>query len=91
MGNSPSSNFNFCSEDLIWSSFLDNNVDGVRGDQGSILPGVTRQSIIELARARGYEVQEDLVSVNEAMVADEIFTSGTAVVVCSVGSLTFRV
>eukprot|EP00884_Botryococcus_braunii_P001119 jgi/Botrbrau1/11007/Bobra.101_1s0005.1 len=57
---------------------------------GSILPGVTRQSIIDLAAARGYTVQEDRVSVNEAMVADEIFTSGTAVVVCSVGSLTYR-
>lgn len=58
--------------------------------QGSILPGVTRASVIELARARGYEVVEEAVSVEEAMAADELFTTGTAVVVCSVGSLTYR-
>lgn len=57
---------------------------------GTILPGVTRDSIIQLARRLGYDVQEDKVSVTEAMEADEIFTTGTAVVVCSVGSLTYR-
>eukprot|EP00877_Chromochloris_zofingiensis_P013018 jgi/Chrzof1/7970/UNPLg00030.t1 len=57
---------------------------------GTILPGVTRMSIIELARSRGYEVFEDPVSVYEAMEADEVFTTGTAVVVCSVGSLTYK-
>jgi len=57
---------------------------------GTILPGVTRRSIIELARARGYDVEEAPVSVTEAMEADELFTTGTAVVVCSVGSLTYR-
>lgn len=66
-------------------------VRGAAGLQGSILPGVTRQSIIDLASARGYTVKEELISVHEAMEADEIFTSGTAVVVCSVGSLTYRV
>eukprot|EP00878_Enallax_costatus_P042458 GHUV01049824.1.p1 GENE.GHUV01049824.1~~GHUV01049824.1.p1 ORF type:complete len:163 (-),score=52.85 GHUV01049824.1:219-707(-) len=57
---------------------------------GTILPGVTRDSIIQLARLHGYDVQEDKVSVTEAMEADEVFTTGTAVVVCSVGSLTYR-
>lgn len=57
---------------------------------GTILPGVTRRSIIELARIKGYTVEETPVSVSEAMEADEIFTTGTAVVVCSVGSLTYR-
>jgi branched-chain amino acid aminotransferase len=57
---------------------------------GSILPGVTRASIIDLARARGYEVVEEPVPVADAMVADEVFTTGTAVVVCAVGSLTLR-
>mmetsp|Transcript_12485 Transcript_12485/g.26921 ORF Transcript_12485/g.26921 Transcript_12485/m.26921 type:complete len:391 (-) Transcript_12485:1463-2635(-) len=57
---------------------------------GTILPGVTRRSIIELARMRGYEVEETPVSVHEAVEADELFTTGTAVVVCSVGSLTYR-
>mmetsp|Transcript_9781 Transcript_9781/g.18269 ORF Transcript_9781/g.18269 Transcript_9781/m.18269 type:complete len:377 (-) Transcript_9781:621-1751(-) len=57
---------------------------------GTILPGVTRDSVIQLARSRGYEVVEEPVSVHEAMEADEVFTTGTAVVVCSVGSMTYR-
>lgn len=58
---------------------------------GSILPGVTRASVIELARSKGYDVREEPVAVEEAMEeADEIFTTGTAVVVSPVGSLTFR-
>jgi branched-chain amino acid aminotransferase len=57
---------------------------------GTILPGVTRDSIIQLARRLGYEVHEEPVSVHEAMEADEVFTTGTAVVVCSVGSLTYK-
>ncbi|PRW58452.1 branched-chain amino acid aminotransferase [Chlorella sorokiniana] len=58
--------------------------------KGTILPGVTRRSIIELARSRGYTVEEEPVSVTEAMEADEIFTTGTAVVVSPVGSLTYE-
>lgn len=57
---------------------------------GTILPGVTRRSVIELARSRGYEVEEVNVSVTEAMQADEIFTTGTAVVLSPVGSLTYQ-
>mmetsp|Transcript_8914 Transcript_8914/g.27053 ORF Transcript_8914/g.27053 Transcript_8914/m.27053 type:complete len:323 (-) Transcript_8914:282-1250(-) len=57
---------------------------------GTILPGVTRASVIEMARMRGYTVEEAPVSVHEAMDADELFTTGTAVVVCSVGSLTYK-
>merc|ERR1712078_978735 len=56
---------------------------------GTILPGVTRRSVIELARAEGFTVEEAPVSVDEAMRADEVFTTGTAVVLCPVGSLTY--
>ena len=59
--------------------------------QGTILPGVTRKSVNELARLRGYNVEEAPISVQEAMEADEVFTTGTAVVLCSVGSLTYKV
>jgi len=58
--------------------------------QGTILPGVTRRSVIELARSRGYEVLEEAVSVSQAMEADEVFTTGTAVVLSPVGSLTYQ-
>ncbi len=61
------------------------------GAQGTILPGVTRRSLIELARARGFTVDEVAVPVADAMEADEIFTSGTAVVVSAVGSMTYQV
>ncbi|KAK9857632.1 hypothetical protein WJX84_000237, partial [Apatococcus fuscideae] len=57
---------------------------------GTILPGVTRSSVMRLAEAHGYTVEEGDVTVDEGMEADEIFTSGTAVVVCSVGSLQYR-
>ena len=56
---------------------------------GTILPGITRKSVIELARSRGYEVHEEPVSIDAAMDADEMFTCGTAVVLCPVGSITY--
>mmetsp|Transcript_11820 Transcript_11820/g.29913 ORF Transcript_11820/g.29913 Transcript_11820/m.29913 type:complete len:419 (-) Transcript_11820:183-1439(-) len=60
------------------------------GLEGTILPGVTRCSVIELAKAKGYMVEERPVSISEAMEADEVFTTGTAVVLCAVGSLTYK-
>ncbi|CAD7700130.1 unnamed protein product [Ostreobium quekettii] len=57
---------------------------------GTILPGVTRDSILQLARKRGYDVKEQPIPVVEALEADEIFTTGTAVVVSPVGSLTHK-
>lgn len=57
---------------------------------GTILPGVTRRSVIELAQRLGYTVEEKPVTITEALEADEVFTTGTAVVVSSVGSLTYR-
>eukprot|EP00250_Pteridium_aquilinum_P008782 c18204_g1_i1 orf=124-1368(+) len=55
--------------------------------KGTILPGITRKSIIELARSRGYEVEERPVSVDELRDADEVFCTGTAVVISPVGSI----
>ena len=58
---------------------------------GSILPGVTRKSVIQLGRDLGYTVSEKLVDVNE-MLADiaagritEVFGCGTAAVIAPVG------
>jgi|TARA_A100001388_G_scaffold115123_1_gene84873 branched-chain amino acid aminotransferase len=56
---------------------------------GTILPGVTRASIIELAMARGYEVREEKVDVEYAMSADECFCVGTAAVVSSIGKIQY--
>ena len=44
----------------------------------SILPGITRDSIITLARDRGYEVVEDRFTRDELYIADEAFFTGTA-------------
>lgn len=55
---------------------------------GTILPGITRRSIIELASDRGYEVHERNVDWEELQEADEVFCTGTAVVVAPVGSIT---
>ncbi len=57
---------------------------------GTILPGITRKSVIELARSRGYTVEERRVKIEEAMQADEVFCTGTAVVVAPVGSITYQ-
>ncbi|XVE95088.1 hypothetical protein REPUB_Repub02eG0066200 [Reevesia pubescens] len=56
---------------------------------GTILPGITRKSIIEIAHSQGYQVEERLVSVEELFDADEVFCSGNAVCVLPVGSITF--
>ncbi|KAI5082787.1 hypothetical protein GOP47_0002530 [Adiantum capillus-veneris] len=55
--------------------------------KGTILPGITRKSVIELAKSRGYEVEERPVSVDELRSADEVFCTGTAVVISPVGSI----
>ncbi|KAF5795682.1 putative branched-chain-amino-acid transaminase [Helianthus annuus] len=57
---------------------------------GTILEGITRKSIIDIARDLGYKVEERLVAVDELMEADEVFTTGTAVSVASVGSVTYN-
>ncbi|MFM7634655.1 MAG: branched-chain amino acid transaminase [Cyanobacteriota bacterium] len=48
------------------------------GVDQDILEGITRASVIELARAMGIEVIERAVDKSELFVADEVFLSGTA-------------
>jgi branched-chain amino acid aminotransferase len=43
-----------------------------------ILPGITRESIIELGRKMGFRVEESNLSRSELLLADELFFSGTA-------------
>ncbi len=63
---------------------------------GSILPGITRDSVIKLAPALGYEVSEKRLDINE-VVSDiacgkitEVFGCGTAAVISPVGQLTYK-
>ena len=46
--------------------------------KGTILPGVTRRSVIELAQDAGFEVEERDVSISEAMDADEVLPAARA-------------
>ena len=63
---------------------------------GSILPGITRMSCIEVLKARGYKVSERLLSVNELELAlksgklEEAWGCGTAAVVSPIGTLAYK-
>ena len=60
---------------------------------GSILPGITRMSTIELLKDAGYKVTERRVSIEEVFEAaengklDEAFGTGTAAVISPIGLL----
>ncbi|MEJ2690874.1 MAG: branched-chain amino acid aminotransferase [Deltaproteobacteria bacterium] len=63
---------------------------------GSILPGITRQSVLRLLRDWGEEVVERPVSIDEVLEAgkngrlQECFGTGTAAVISPVGSLVYQ-
>lgn len=60
---------------------------------GAILPGITRDSLITLARLRGYAVHERLMALDELLAqmrsgaCSEVFACGTAAIVAPVGAL----
>lgn len=63
---------------------------------GTILPGVTRNSVIQLARHFGIKVLERQLSIDEVITTSqkgtlkEVFASGTAAIVSPVGQIYFR-
>jgi branched-chain amino acid aminotransferase len=63
---------------------------------GSILPGVTRDSVIQIARHQGMRVSERSISIDEIIAAissgrlKEAFASGTAAIVSPVGQLYYE-
>lgn len=63
---------------------------------GSILPGITRDSVLELCRSWGLPTQERKVSVDELLQAqregklEEVFGTGTAAVISPVGKLRYQ-
>ena len=87
--------------DAVHNKFVEEvsscNVFAVKGKtittpalKGTILPGITRRSIIQLARDNGFDVVEGDLPIDDLLAADEVFTTGTAVVVSSVGSMTYK-
>ncbi|KAG8362832.1 hypothetical protein BUALT_BualtUnG0032800 [Buddleja alternifolia] len=65
------------------------NVISTPAIKGTILPGITRKSILDVARSQDFQVEERPVPVEELLDADEVFCTGTAVVVSPVGSITY--
>ncbi len=53
----------------------------------SILPGITRNSVITLARDAGYDVQEQAIPREMLYLADELFLTGTAAEVTPIRSV----
>jgi branched-chain amino acid aminotransferase len=53
----------------------------------SILPGITRDSVITLARDLGYSVREELIARETLYIADEVFFAGTAVEITPIRSV----
>ncbi|KAI9399563.1 hypothetical protein POPTR_002G113600v4 [Populus trichocarpa] len=66
------------------------NIISSPATSGTILPGVTRRSIIEIALDHGYQVEERAIPLDELMDADEVFCTGTAVGVAPVGTITYQ-
>jgi len=64
--------------------------------EGSVLPGVTRDSMIHLLRSKGYTVEERHLSIDELMEAakggrlKEAFGTGTAAVISPIGVLAYK-
>jgi len=56
-------------------------------ERSSILLGITRDSVVELARDLGYEVQVGTLKLEDLLSADEAFFTGTAVEVTPIGEL----
>jgi branched-chain amino acid aminotransferase len=54
---------------------------------GNILPGITRKSIIQLAKDNGMEVEEKALKKEDVFSADEAFFTGTAAEVTAICSL----
>ncbi len=63
---------------------------------GSILPGITRMSCIEVLKEKGYDVEERLLSIDELAEAmengklEEAWGCGTAAVVSPIGELCYK-
>lgn len=64
--------------------------------EGTVLPGVTRDSMIHILRDWGYKVNETRLSIDDLMKAghdgtlEEVFGTGTAAVISPVGELCYK-
>lgn len=54
---------------------------------GSILPGITRDTVFKIAQDLDIETKEEKLSLDRVKSADEAFFAGTAVEICSIGQI----
>ncbi|MBI2464340.1 branched-chain amino acid transaminase [Candidatus Peregrinibacteria bacterium] len=55
--------------------------------RGSILPGITRDSVMKLAKDHNFECKEKKIRMKELLQADEAFFTGTAAEITAIGSI----
>src|SRR5439155_18394065 len=58
--------------------------------RGAILEGITRDTLITVARDLGYEIVEEPISRDQLYLADEVFVCGTAAEVIALREIDFR-
>lgn len=64
--------------------------------EGTILPGITRDTAIRIMREWGFEVDERRITIDDVFEAErkglleEVFATGTAAVISPIGSLTYK-
>lgn len=79
-------NIMFKIDDEIWTAPI----------EGTVLPGITRDSILHILRDWGYTVREEKLSIDDLMKAGregrlkEVFGTGTAAVISPVGGLIYK-
>jgi len=65
-------------------------------EKGTVLPGITRKSVIEVVKSLGYEVEERDISVDELIAAaedgtlEEAWGTGTAAVISPIGKISYQ-
>ncbi len=70
--------------------FLVRNGEVITPQTASVLEGITRDSMMTIARDLGFTVKEALVARDQLYIADELFVCGTAAEVIPVTELDFR-
>lgn len=56
----------------------------------SVLEGLTRESVMCIARDYGFEVVEDIITRDQLYIADEVFVTGTAAEIIALSEIDFR-
>jgi branched-chain amino acid aminotransferase len=77
----------FVAEGSAENIFIVKNGKLITTPRGTILVGITRDTVIDIAKQMGFEVEERPFNVDEIYTAEEAFFTGTAVEVTAIRSL----